>query len=272
MDDFWSNIPVVCSFKAHDYENLWSQQQHVNGHCELLYVLEGKFTLMLSSGLKFPAVAGDFLIIPSGIEHRDAFEPSTGLRILMMQFDWEGSEGFWTVVSNRTLCNLDLATRSEAMRRINFMYDQYEKSELGYRNVDVQLHALLMLFYVSARSENGPSSALKRSRPDIIQQMKFFIMQNYASEITLEKLAHRFEISPAYLSRLFHREYGVSFYRYLTTVRMEAAVSMLSNTSLQIAEVALRSGFSDSSYFIKIFRRNFGTTPKNYRRGVRPES
>ncbi len=274
MENFWSEPPQVGIFHAHDFENIWSEHSHITHRIELLYVLEGKFTLTLDNGLKFPAVAGDFLLIPEEVRHRDVFDPSRGLRVLTIHFKWEHSADYFAVVNNRTLCDMDYATRSEAMRRIDFMYEQWEPDELGKLNAGIQLHALLMLFYTSAVRAAGrgnPSAALKRTRPDVARQVKFFLTQNYASEFTLEQLARRFEVSPAYLSRLFRHEFGVSFSRYLTTLRLEAAVALLHNTALRVSEVALRCGFNADSYFIQVFRAHFGTTPGDYRRGIRRE-
>jgi len=268
---FWRHLPYIKTFKIHNYENIWSDHSHSTMSAELLYVLEGKFTLTLASGLKFPAAAGDFLLLPSHAQHRDVFEPHKGLLMLLMQFRWEGADEFFSVVNNRTLCDLDFTTRSEAMRRIDLMYELWNSAdEWSVQNVSIQLHALLALFYNSAvRGSSNVAGAMefKRGRADVMQQVKFFMNQNYASEVTLEKLARRFKISTAYLSRLFRREFGVSFNRYLNTLRLEAAVALLHNTSLQIAEVAQRSGFSDSSYFIKVFHKYYGTTPRDYRLG-----
>ena len=275
MENFWQEAPQVGIFHAHDFENIWSEHSHITHRIELLYVLEGKFTLTLDNGLKFPAVAGDFLLIPSEVRHRDVFDPSRGLRVLTIHFKWEEADEYFAVVNNRTLCDLDYATRAEAMRRIDFMYEQWEPDEIGKRNAGIQLHALLMLFYTSllrSASRGTASAARKRSRPDVARQVKFFLTQNYASEVTLEQLARRFEVSPAYLSRLFRHEFGVSFSRYLTTLRLEAAVALLHNTALQVSEVALRCGFNANSYFIQVFRAHFGTTPGNYRRGIRKEN
>ena len=271
MGNCWNNPPRVIEFRARDYENIWAEQPHLANHIELMYVLEGKFTLVLSNDLRFPAVAGDFLLVPALARHRDVFEPSRGLRVLLVHFDWEGAEEFFARVNNRTLCDLDFAARAEAMRRIDFMYDRWERDELGKLDAGIQLHALLMLFYASVvRSAGKAGAAQKRMRPDVMRQVKFYLTQNYSSQITLEQLARHFEISSANLSRLFRREFGVGFNRYLTTLRLESAMALLHSTTLPVSEVALRCGFSDSSYFIRIFREHFGATPKCYRRGDRP--
>ena len=270
MMDYWRHPPLIERFNIRNYENIWSDYSHSTVSAELLYVLEGKLTLTLENGLAFPACAGDFLLLPAHAQHRDIFETDKGLLMLFMQFRWDGAEEFFSVVDNRTLSRLDFAIRSEAMRRIDLMHEQWDvDDEWSIQNVSIQLHALLALFYDSALRDSGDgnSSVHRRVRSDVMHQIKFFMIQNYASEVTLEKMARRFGISTAYLSRLFRRELGVSFNRYLTTLRLEAAVALLHNTSLQIAEVAQRSGFSDSSYFIKVFHRYYGTTPRDYRLG-----
>ena len=243
MEKFWYSPPRIFFFRIRDYENIWSETSHCSDYIELMYILEGKFTLELSNDLRFTASAGDFLLVRSNEKHRDVFEPSRGLRVLLVQFEWEGAEEFFKLVDNRTLRHLDFATRAETVRRINFMHDKWDSGELDLCRMSSQLHGLLTLFYVSAENAGGRAAALaepKPTRSDVMRQVKFYLTQNYASPITLEQLAERFEISKANLSRLFCREFGVGISRYLTTLRLESAVALLNDTALPVSEVALR--------------------------------
>lgn len=272
MGNVWSQQPRLLFFRIRNFENTWSEHTHAAIHNELLYVLEDEFTLEFSDGRRFHAVAGDFLMVRKGELHRDVFDPSRGLRVVIFQFQWDAAEEFFALVNNRTLRDLDFATRAEAMRRINFLYDKFDSGEFDLFSMNVQLHGILMLFYLSAE-RSGPRSAEmsepKLSRSDLMRRVKFHLTQNYASPVSLEKLAQRFEISAANLSRLFRHEFGVGFSRYLTELRLESAVALLNSTALPISEVAMRCGFSTSGYFIRIFRRHFGVTPKDYRRRER---
>ena len=265
--DFWTIQPDVSGFRVHNYENIWGQQQHVNRYDELLYVLDGKCTLELENGMTFPAGSGDFLLVPRMIPHRDIFEPLRGLKIMMVVFSWKNAEAFFSKVTNVELHRLDFATRSEVRRRLEFMYGHWSRDEISHKNANIQLHALLMLIYQSIiqAEDSAEKEFTGVVHPKLIQQAKFFLTENYASEITLEQMARKLGISPSYLSRLFQKEFGVSFSAYLTTVRLENAVSLLRHTSLQIAEIAYRCGFKDSSYFIKTFRQHYGKTPGNFR-------
>ena len=272
MGNVWSQQPRMLFFRIRNFENTWSEHTHAAIHNELLYVLEDEFTQEFSDGRRFQAVAGDFLIVRRGELHRDVFDTSRGLRVLIFQFQWDAAEEFFALVNNRTLRDLDFATRTEAIRRINFLYDKFDSGEFDLFSMNVQLHGLLLLFYLSAeRSQNRSAETPepKLSRSDLMRRIKFHLTQNYASPVSLEQLAARFEISAANLSRLFRHEFGVGFSRYLTELRLESAVALLNSTALPISEVAMRCGFSTSGYFIRVFRRHFGVTPKDYRRRER---
>ena len=179
MGDIWYQQPRILFFRVRDFENIWSEHRHSDKPIELLYVLEGKFTLEFPNGLRFPAVAGDFLMVRAGELHRDVFDTSRGLRILIVQFQWDGAEKFFELVGNRTLRDLDFSTRAEAMRRINFIYDKWDSGEFDIFSMNVQLHGILTLFYLAAeRARLRPAATpgtpeLKLARPDMMRQVKF---------------------------------------------------------------------------------------------------
>ena len=272
MGNVWQQQPRILFFRVRNFENTWAEHSHYNNLNELLYVLEGKFTLEFSNGARFQAAAGDFLLVRRDELHRDVFDTARGLRVLIIQFQWDADEEFFSVVNNRTFRDLDFATRTEVMRRINFLYDKFDSGEFDMFSMNVQLHGLLLLFYLSAERSGSRSAETpepKLSRSDLMRRVKFHLTQNYASPISQEKLAARFEISAANLSRLFRHEFGVGFSRYLTELRLESAVALLNSTSLPVSEVAQRCGFNAGGYFIRVFRRHFGVTPRDYRRRER---
>ena len=258
--------PNFHNFKIIDYAACYSAHEHAASYNELLYVLNGKVTLHLHPALKFKAVPGDFLIVPAGVMHRDEFAVDKGLRILMVQFNWDIPEYFETV-DNRGLANLSYAVRTEIRRRMEFTLEQLQGSECdAYErdNVALQLHGILMLFYrdiVRNHTETPPS---RRGAAGALKQVKLFMENNYAAPINLRQAAERIGVSPVHLSRMFHREYGIGFNRHLMSLRLAAARQLLIESRLQIAEIAARCGFGSCSYFIKQFRSHFGTTPKSY--------
>ena len=262
---FLQKIPEINNFRIIEYDNVYSSHTHHSNAHELLYVLDGRMTLHLGSNLQYRAVPGDFLIIPARTPHRDEFAVLKGLRIQLIIFSWDAEE-YFRQVTCRSLFELPWDVRSEAQRRLEFMRSHWDPSESGKLNASLQLLSVLSLFYF-AIGKNAPrpaETALHFSAAETMHRVKHYLDQNYSSQVTLKDAAEFAGLSPAYLSRLFHHEFGISFNAYLTARRLESARHLLQTTRLQIAEVAARCGFSSSSYFIKVFSSHYGVTPGNH--------
>ena len=95
-----------------------------------------------------------------------------------------------------------------------------------------------------------------------------YIEKNYGGSVTLEALARETGLSPKYFCRCFRAVTHRSPIDYLNHYRIECASFLLTSSDMTIAEIAQRCGYSDSSFFIKQFRRYKGTTPKKYRAGT----
>lgn len=92
-----------------------------------------------------------------------------------------------------------------------------------------------------------------------------YIETHYYEKVTLEQLAERVFLSPAYLSRVFKEETGTAFNDHLNAVRIAKARQLLLHEDLRVTDVASAVGFDDQSYFTKVFRRFTGMTPLRYR-------
>ena len=75
----------------------------------------------------------------------------------------------------------------------------------------------------------------------------------------------KLDISPYYFSKLFKEETGSNFVEYLTGLRMGRAKEMLKDDSLSMKEICAEIGYSDPNYFSRIFKKNVGLTPTEYR-------
>jgi len=91
------------------------------------------------------------------------------------------------------------------------------------------------------------------------------IYDNLHTKISLEKLAEITALSPAYLSKLFHKEVGMTVSAYITKKRIEAAENMLKFSEYSCLEISDYLCFSSESHFIQVFRKHTGYTPKSFR-------
>lgn len=110
------------------------------------------------------------------------------------------------------------------------------------------------------------SRNIKNSR--LLSDALSYIRENYHNNLSLDNVAQQVFISPYYLSHLFKEELGITFVEYLTRVRLEEAKKLLKEPNLSIEAVASEVGYDDASYFSKVFKKNMGISPNQYRKNV----
>jgi len=92
-----------------------------------------------------------------------------------------------------------------------------------------------------------------------------FIHQNLTVQIKVQDLADAVKLSESQFRRKFKQDFGVSPQEFIQRARLQAAAHLLrTDDSNTICDVALKSGFSDQSYFTRQFKKFFGQTPKLY--------
>ena len=92
-----------------------------------------------------------------------------------------------------------------------------------------------------------------------------YIQENFRKDISLDDVSKEVNVSPYYFSKLFKEEVGENFIEYLTRLRIECSKELLRRAALTIREAGLQSGYSDPNYFSRIFKKQTGMTPREYR-------
>ncbi|MEK3720421.1 helix-turn-helix domain-containing protein [Paenibacillus sp. FSL H8-0034] len=100
---------------------------------------------------------------------------------------------------------------------------------------------------------------------NIANQMIKLVHERYDQEISLEACASILNFHPVYLSRVFKKEMKVNFSEYLAEYRMNIAKTWLENTSWKISEIAERLNYTNTTAFIRTFRKIVDMTPGQYR-------
>jgi transcriptional regulator GlxA family with amidase domain len=102
--------------------------------------------------------------------------------------------------------------------------------------------------------------------PSVVAQVQQIIQQEFADpNLSAGSIADRLHYHRVSLSRLFHRNTGITLIDYLTQVRLQEARALLQHTPDKIADIARRCGFRDGAYFARWLRKHTGTLPKHLR-------
>ena len=139
-------------------------------------------------------------------------------------------------------------------------------------NAEHGIYPILYAFY-------GPDGQLSRSAmlpswraqrctgfsADLAERVSSFLQRNYYHQISTQVVAQALGFEPSYFAKTFKRHAGRSLSSILRQIRLTKSIELLDNPYLSVQEIAGRTGFSDASYFIKVFRDSHGTTPTRFR-------
>ncbi|MCK5306122.1 MAG: AraC family transcriptional regulator [Candidatus Omnitrophica bacterium] len=87
----------------------------------------------------------------------------------------------------------------------------------------------------------------------------------YRPNLSLGEVSKVVSLSPYYFSHQFKKEYNATFIEYLTKIRLEAAVRLLKDRRLSVAQVSFAAGYQDPNYFSKVFKKWMNISPQEYR-------
>lgn len=142
----------------------------------------------------------------------------------------------------------------EAVSRLNTQDDSYE---LVYNF----LNRFMAIVFTKSNHSN--------SEKEIVQKIVSYIQNNYNTGITLDEVANYVGMNISYMSRFFKKHVGMNFNDYVNSFRVEYSKEYLENQRYSIIDVALMMGFTDQSYYSKVFKKYTGVTPGKYRKMVK---
>lgn len=144
---------------------------------------------------------------------------------------------------------------------LQYILDQEELS-----TSQVLGHTYLFLNYIdqvsSPKTNKKKTTSKKQGYFDKIHE---YISYHYSEDITIDQIAGEFQLNRSYLNSLFKAEFGISIQQFLIKYRLSKAIQLLSESSLSIKEISNKVGYRDQLHFSKIFKKNYGTSPKAWR-------
>jgi AraC-like DNA-binding protein len=99
----------------------------------------------------------------------------------------------------------------------------------------------------------------------VYEKIKAFVVDNYNTELSLERVAEAVGLSPSYLSFIFKESSGMNFVDFVNEYRLEKARQLLTSTSMTIAQVAEAVGYMNANTFSKTFKKYTGVSPGQFR-------
>ena len=281
-------IPSGFPLRMKRVYNHGSRTIHRHEFSELVIVFQGRSTHLTEEG-SYDIAAGDVFVVPPGSSHGYRTDPDECFSIvnIMFRFDrlklpffdlrrspgfrmlFELEPGFKSLNGKRFSQHRHLSLDDKTLKVVLSSAERLEaalndtRAGHQFRAVCVfaELIALLSDYFSAFPLELPEHSHLMR-----LGQVLDFMEKHYTEPLYVPELAKMSSMSGSNFYRVFTALIGISADRYITRLRLSHAEVLLTGTDLPMSEVAERSGFKDSNYFSRIFRRDHGCSPRDYRK------
>ncbi len=253
---------------------------HWHSEIEIIRVLRGNFTLQVNLD-EIPLHAGNLVLIPANMLHgmilpTDCIEDAllfNAKAIALSSFD-EVEKDILEALSSGKMPLPPIITREHALYpQISTLMDEAftclkDNSPAARLRVKARLLEILALIYDSGLLERHliKPSARHDDAEDKLKSLLAYINDHYTEELSVNAAATRLHFTKPYFCRFFKKATGMSFVEYVNDLRLRRAAHELVQGQRDIIELAGDYGFANVSYFYRLFKQKFKTTPQAYRK------
>ncbi len=257
-----------------------TEVEHFHDFNELVFIIKGKGIQVIEQH-EYLVSAGDVFVLQGNQKHY--FKDPSGIEIVNVMFTTnkkyklisdavrklEGYNALFILESQyralhhfKNKLHLDRSEMAKLEFILNSMILELNNKLDGYKSLMAnkleELIILLSRHYSSL--EATEAKALVR-----IGKVIDYLENNSSDKIYLDQLAEIAFMSTRNFQRIFRKAVGSSPSNYLMQIRLQKARKLLRNSDNPIAEIAVDTGFGDSNYFIKCFKKEIGITPVKFR-------
>ena len=241
----------------------------------------------------YPAMTGDVYVIRPGEEH--TFHTATHLKLFNIIFrpaelfsrrernEWNNSPEYRTLfVLPAQYGPLRFAPENfEPLERLTAQLEAELASPGPVSGQTAKALLILILREIcsmlrrtaSRRTGTEKETTAGHTADNHLARILDFVNRNFTRQLPAEEIARDVGISPDYLSDFFRARTGTPLVKYINSLRIAHAGHLLRNRpECKITEIAALCGFADSGYFTRLFRKNTGQTPTDFRRSIQIEA
>lgn len=257
-------------------------QLHTHDYLELSYVVEGEFRQKIS-GKDIVFKKGELCLIDKNCVHQDYMQSEDSV-ILFLGL----SNSMFTEVMNESVSTEKIISflQSAILQQKNLQqYLRFKPSaetEAALNRAFEQLLGELLIndagsafickglmVRIFGLLSTGCEFSLSREQRQamswiVFEEVTDYIAHHYVT-VTIQELVDTFHFQEDYFNRLIRSKTGLSYSEYVQKIRLEKAENLLRTTDMTVDEIAEAVGYQNKGYFYKIFKKEFGMTPRRLR-------
>lgn len=242
---------------THDHPRHWHEEFH-------MCLIDGGAGKLFYRGTHHETAASLFFVQPGEV-HSNFSRHALGCSFLMVNVGGGWLERAAAELAARRpdtpFFKDPLAYDRETLAEFRELHSAFESSASV---LERESRLLTFLVRLIARYSHKPRQAREAGKePEAVRQAKEYLTENFADNVSLERLAALCRLSPFHLSRVFSEATGMPPHAFQIQVRLAAASKLLSQ-GRTISEAACETGFADQSHFTRHFKRIVGVTPGRF--------
>ncbi len=267
-------------------------KKHTHDYMQIWYIMSGSCEHLINNKCHTLAKGNLFVLPPFAIHEIKAVE-GQDIRIIGCEFlidfvgenisltDMDSSLFDFTylepflVSTDAVLPRLHLTGKSQIKveELLLDMLSEYER-EMKYYEINIKADLLKLLAIAAREYENQGNpehNKLYEKYRDAIFSAINFVEKNYTSKLYIEDVCKIAMMSQAYFSRLFKFKTGKTFVEYINSLRIRKAIELLRESDATATDICFSVGFNDITYFNRVFKKETGLSPIQYKHASRDE-
>lgn len=243
---------------------------HFHSYFELFYVEKGGCRFFLENEFH-DLRAGDFILLPPQVLHytRYMFGPCQRTALFFRRVHVEGLPPLMDrpdFFDSPRIFQVSQVYREQIEALLGRMLTEERIGDSGSAPLlELRLRELFLLCARFCTLLDAAPRNIHTTDRQILQAARY-MSEHFRENITADDIAAAAGFTPNYLSRKFRESAGIGVHQYLVFLRLQQARTELLSTPDSVTDVALRCGFSSSNYFKDAFQKQYGLTPRAYRK------
>ncbi len=234
-------------------------QLHWHNAIEFVFVLSGSLKFSLNSST-FCAYEGDLVIINSSIVH--SFSPNdeeVDYCFLVADDNFFKTNNLY---SQSTVFESKINT-PKTQQLFRKILNEYEKAD-EYSNTAILSHLISLFIYLNRNHAHGSNKLpiAEQKKIKMIRSTLLYLQEHYKERLSVDQIADNLHFSKSYLSHAFKEITHYSLISYINLLRCQNARALLLDGK-SISEAAAECGFSEMSYFTRVFKKTLGILPSS---------
>ena len=232
---------------------------------ELTYVDQGSLH-SVADGKDQLLKQGDIVLYAPGQWHMQYADVDVAPRFVTITFDVEGA-GLEAFFNKKFTASADTLALLRQMLREHEQLDEYSNDMIL-----AQLNILLLRLLREGKAPKAvklQTSNAVHSENQIIRRAQQYISANIREKLSVPMVAKQVDVSPSYLTALFHKHLQISPGEYIRRIKLQESKQMIRENDMNFTEIAAALQYSTVHHFSRQFKEKFGITPTEYAKSVR---